>query len=74
MRKLCPSQFCNPTAEPFHGFHNNRSGSDEQETTELCCQQDQELRPLPAVQRIKSTASKPETHSPAQEGVEELLP
>ena len=56
MRKLCPSQFCNPTAEPFHGFHNNRSGSDEQETTELCCQQDQELRPLPAVQRIKSTA------------------
>ena len=52
MQKLCPSQFCNPTAEPFHGFHNNRSGSDEQETTELCCQQDQELRPLPAVQRI----------------------
>jgi len=28
---ICSSQFCNPTAEPFYGFHNDRSGGDEQE-------------------------------------------
>ena len=53
---ICSSQFCNPAAEPFHGFHDDRSGGDEQEAAELCHQQDQKLKPLPAVQRIKAAA------------------
>lgn len=56
MQGICSSQFCNPTAEPFHGFHDDRSGGDEQEAAKLCYQQNQELQLFPAVQRIKAAA------------------